>query len=774
MANDELVQTLLRIKLDQSAANATRTGIQGIKGDLTSLSTNANESTAAAGKLVSQLEDVNKIAKSSGGNLRSVLGATGQIAGSLIPGAGQLFGVAGAVTELKQQFGGLKETIGGLSGGMKAAGVAGIAFGVALAILNQRFQEGKKAAGEELDARQKALDLLRTGTKEEVQSRIDALQQAKDAREADAANAQKFLQNLRDGIKQNFGEAGAAIAEINAKLGTGAPELAKAIENADAATKALSTTNTELDLLTQGLGTNATAQADLAASLEATEAAAKKLSDQLFKYAQDDIAAQVESRKQIRDLYRNGTQEDLDNARFAAQEQINITQDRIEAERDYQKSFEIGSEQYKAVQQILDDLSETQDAQIHSLSALKDANLDVAVAQNEAIKATVAAGESITNTYKQYQDDVLSITSKYNENYASLEKKRIDTVEKIQQDAVDSAAKLLADLQQKQSDLKQNLDQSLSDDARKRQQTELQNQIDFQRNEVRSEQKYQDDIARIKKQAQDNEFELALDRDFAGLARSRRQTANQISEVGSQAQKDRQARQTALKEQAQDQNAAYLNERQNKLDQYQRSLSEAQAQYQREYRQATINRNRALAAAQQDYNTQLNQLNSSLRKELDLRYRAAQSEISLARQTTETRQRMFASEYQAALKFFNITGNILQSGNSGGTGGGGGGGSRGRAFGGSLDAFSGAMVNEKNSSGNESFRAGGKSAQFPNTAGYFIPFQTGNVDKGNSGGQSIIVNSPITVSGVSDSQEVANIIDKRLETTIRRIFVNKA
>jgi len=136
MANDEVVESLIRLKLDQSAAAGARQGIQGVKSDLAGLDAGAADGIASTAKLADKLADVNKQAKASGGNLRSLLGATGQIAGSLIPGAGQAFGVAGAITEVKAQFGTLKETIGGLSGSMKALGAAGVGLGVVLALLN--------------------------------------------------------------------------------------------------------------------------------------------------------------------------------------------------------------------------------------------------------------------------------------------------------------------------------------------------------------------------------------------------------------------------------------------------------------------------------------------------------------------------------------------------------------------------------------------------------------------------------------------------------------
>lgn len=244
----------------------------------------------------------------------------------------------------------------------------------------------------------------------------------------------------------------------------------------------------------------------------------------------------------------------------------------------------------------------------------------------------------------------------------------------------------------------------------------------FQRDEAKSAKTHLANLLKIRKDAEANEFELVLNRDFAGLAKQRRDTDARLAEEDDRYVEERTQRLEALKVQLGDQQKAFIREREQRLRQYQQQLTDLQAA---KVRDLKLNDD----AARLD----IQRLQDKLTAELKIKQQAYAADLALA---AEYAARLRAVMSQALIANHSTTGGI-QIGSSGATVGGHPN-AGGRAAGGPLGAGQTAMVNERRGQ-RESFQTGGRSLMLPGGAGIFTALRSGRVDPGASGGITITV-----------------------------------
>lgn len=747
---DEVTNVLIQLQLKNAAQ--VKAGLDSVKAEIGSLSDAASEAHLPFDEITTSIKRLKSEAKGTSTSVEGLRRTGGALSQIGLGAIGAPISQVGDIAQVVKEFQNLRKALPELaSGAIQAAGGIGPLIGgiVTIAAPAIALTLAFKALTDAIAAQKKLVDDTVAALKSDTDTRlqdIEAIHNASSQQIKDSIEVQKLKlaeiqtekaarQAFLDDIQRQYAELGSSFDPAKrAALG----------EAGQAAQQSLDDLTKREEELTGSIKRNTDS---ILPNIEARERETK-----IIQLQDAGLEQQIDLRTKEAGLIRSGSSQAI--------------QSRIDALLDENIAIVDVINSGKASKDELTKLGDRLGKNNAELQSLQVNVLDVVRArekEEQALKDLAAQQEKVVGVYEKYQDDIKSISEKYNEDAANLEQKRVDKLAEIQQQALDDAQKLLTDLQNREADLRTNLDRELSAQSQAAQQQQLQDQIAFQRNEVKEEQKHQDEIERIRREARANEYELSLSRDFAGLARSRRQTANQIAEVNRQANQERQQRLEEYRQRVSDEQAAFIAQRAQAIAKYQQDIADAQLQYRREYLLAAQNRNRALAAAQNEYQQQYAQLRINLTRQLQMRYDAARAEIQLVQQTSAIRKQTFDAEYLRAQQIFNLV-----SGASGGFTSS----IRGRAFGGSLSAGMSSYVNEPGHGG-ERFRTGGKSIALPGY-GLFTPLKSGTVEQGGTA-QNITVSPTFNISGTGATPErVAAIVNDKLETTIKRIFVNKA
>lgn len=583
----------------------------------------------------------------------------------VVGGVGDLAQLIVDLPKLKEAFAGLPDaaksavqTIG--AGGVGLIGAIG-ALAVVLSLAQQQFQAVKAAASAGLDSRQQALNLLLTASKEEVRARIVELEEKKKVNQAIADDANKVLGALRTGIANDptikllLGrDLATGITEFGAVLGIGAGELAAAKEAADAANAALNETSVEFNILTQGV--NGMSDAASKAALEIARATNAIAAD----------TARVNAQIEAANLAATGTEKQVqDRLESLAREQVVLTNNLPIMKANLAQATE-GSEAQKAFQAQVDNTQKRLSELSTTVMTLAGDTLVAAKENDKAAEAERKRVESIKAVAK-FNEDVVKIEEQNAQKQIDLATKYADKQVEIAAKAVEDAEKLLAGLEQKLADLSTDLGRDLSGDTRKANFEQAQALVEFQRDELASTQKHYQDLQRIQRAARANEFEQGLSRDFAGLASSRRQTAEQISEANIAFNEDRQARLDAFSAKRTDEAAEFLFERSERLLQFEQDIADARAQFVRERQQQLDASNKALIAARTAYTKELSQLQSKYNAELSARNAAAVAELQMIANGNTAKLQLEAQYIQQSLNLLRSAMNSVSGSASGGS-----------------------------------------------------------------------------------------------------------
>lgn len=792
MANDQIVSTLLKIALDTQAKQSAVSGLKDLRAQVTGLesdvadlnaelpsiadvigsgSDKAAESVRSLRDAYTEVKQAAEDAAQSGSQAGRSLSSLGIVSGRALRGIG--LGAAGEAATQIGDIGRLGEVVGdiknlvssiaplqavaeSLAPALGATAASFVSLGLAIApiaaavlgvvtVLNLLKQSSEEAAKQEqarIDAEQHQLD-------QNFQIKQEAQAKTREQLAQDHDN----LQAEFDLVRQKLDLAKARKAQIDkeyADLGSSFNPQARSDLGAQGEAR-----QKEIDDLTKQFATLQDQLVTTDAAMTSTIQDEKELADTRLKSAQQTIT-QMQQQQQLQVQYdtlkATGSSKQVQGTIEANNRQIASLNAFQKAAADYAATLKVGTEEHtlaaQAAQSYFDQITELQNQN----QQLTDSVLPVIQAREKETAALEYQKKQLQETadaVKKYNADVETLNGKLDDSRQKL----VDTLDAIFENAQKAAEQALQKLEQRRADLLQNA----SRDEEKQERANAQKRIDILINEQRQEadtyKAYRRKLRDIQQQADEQSFDLILNRDFAGLFNLNRQTQFQKNQAA-QEEQDAIADERAARQQNLDDLARSIAiERQERQIALAQQLNDAVTAYQQERQQIEIQRRdaeikaRAAAAREQQL----------LQQQLDTRAAAIRSELTLIQQGEEQRLAITAQAMQALVN----QAQQLLSAFSGGSGGGGGG-SHHRAFGGFLRAGQISTVNELPGQ-RESF--GGQ--RLSGGLGLLIPFRSGNVSPGNTGGSGLNVTITQNIQGGADADLIAEISAKKIVQVLK-------
>jgi hypothetical protein len=330
-------------------------------------------------------------------------------------------------------------------------GAAGAAMTAVMLLAADSLNKAKEAALADLNARQKALELLKTGSREQIQERIKELEKEKALRQQAAQDALAIQQKLIADTDAALGSGITNLELLGGMLGLG--QFGAVKQDLEEANKALGETSTELNLLQQGA---AAAQFDIG-ELN------KQLSQYRIEAAQD---AFNKAKFQANAFNMTGKQLEQtlsDNAITMGALQVALK----ELAGDTSKE---AIAQTHAYLKQLDDLRENQQYLIDIAGPYIDAKEAQAAADERAKKAAeemkkqadeyAKAAESAAKAQSDYNAKLEDIASEVGKRIADAVRDRDKALAEAFADAERERAKVVEDVQEQ---LNENEQQALED-----------------------------------------------------------------------------------------------------------------------------------------------------------------------------------------------------------------------------------------------------------------------------------------------------------------------
>lgn len=692
MATRKVSEVLLRYSIDKAASAATQNELKKINSLLAQNSAASDKAAAVAAQTGKAVKDAfggsaqsnvdavtkkieNQTAKSETllSKLQAVqaqLKANAEIpdpsAGSLTGEVGSgLFGRGGAIARVGREVKALPAipipgtglstdalakitSLLGTLGPAAVAAAAGVAvLVVGVVALNKITEESKKKLDAATTANKAYYDLLGSGaTTKDAKSRLEELKKVQAAQQQELGNITQGFAAAQQGAKEAYGNVAGTILSTLTQISNADDKLTGRADELRTSTAA---NEAEINRLTQAIDEQGFSANDAAEAAKELAEAEKKLAEARFKVAQAGIDAEVNTRQKIRELIRDGSREQLDDAKQSIQDQIEQNQDKINKERDYQKTLKLGTEQYDAVTAKIRELEDENTNLINSMASLSSETIKTIVTENDLAKFREQQNKDTAAAVQKYNDDVVKLEERANEQRAALQQRYNDALIKAAETAARAAEDALDKLQQKRDDLALNFGRNAASQQQKFEFEQLESQIKFQENEAKAARDHARDLQQIREDAAAEEFDLILNRDFAGLFKQRQQTTRRINDAERQYQEERQERLQSYQEQNAAAARQYVFEQQQRQIKYQQDLTDAQTQYQREKLQIEQNRQRALTDARNSYNKELNLLNQKLQADLQARQRGAIAELQLISQTEQQRVSIMAQAQTALI-----------------------------------------------------------------------------------------------------------------------------
>lgn len=536
------------------------------------------------------------------------------------------------------------------------AGAAAVAvMGAGVVALNVILGDSKA----QLDAATKAnttyYDLIRNKTTSgELQEQITTLAEslAVDMAELDSIN-----KAFDSGFKSVENIVGNSQAKALFALGqiSNADDVLTA--RADELRKTTGENSVSLGVLMDAQDSAVIAANDLAAATIAAKKAEEELAAVRASNSVRLDQVRIQSQIEATNLAANGTEKQVQDRLEALAREKAVLQANLPIMQANLATTTEGTKAYEAYKNQLDSTT-------LRLAELDTTMLTLAGDTLQAVKANDLAAEaekkridSIAAVTK-YNADITKINEDEAAKQADLAQKYADKQVDIAAKAVEDAQRLLENLEQKLAGLATDVNRDLDKDARKANFDALQDQIEFQRDEVAATQEHYQDLERIRRQALAKEFEQGLDRDFAGLAASRRATAEQVNESNIQFNQDRAARLAAFEAKRSDDAAEFEFERQERIIKFEQDIADARAQYIRERQQLADAKTKQLLAAKAAYDKELSMVNSKYRAELAARDAAIRAELQQIQAGNQARLQL---ETQLQQQYLTILRNAANS-----------------------------------------------------------------------------------------------------------------
>lgn len=499
---------------------------------------------------------------------------------------------------------------------------AGALIGLALAIksFNDTVEASKKVVDSVIAARIELAKILRDGTRQEIELKRDQLKEELDDLRAQRDEARR----LRDEVFSTFGGGGLGDVprQIILQLTT-IRELEGTYNDLNAQTVNL---ETQYNRLTQALDNNETAAQDAAEAERELLAARQAGIDR-------SVTTQLRAESEVRKLNVEQTRERIATLRAENEGIQRVLQ-----------AGQVSEEKQKELAQTLIDNAIALGIFTRALpdkSRLEDA------AEAEAQRAQRL--EETVGAVRQFNDDIAKLTEARAEKEADILADLNDKIVDITRKAADDAEQELRQLEQRRQDLGRDLGRDERDARREAELEDLEARIDFQRDEARSFRDHLRSLRDIREQSQAQEEDLALNRDFAGLRRLRRDTNIRLNQESRNFREQRAERELAFRDQIEDEQRRRAFERESRLLRFNDALEDANIQAQRELQQIQRNKQRELNLAQQAANAELNLLSQKYNTELQARRGAIQAELQIINQGQQARLQQEAAFQRALL-----------------------------------------------------------------------------------------------------------------------------
>lgn len=393
--------------------------------------------------------------------------------------------------------------------------------------------------------------------------------------------------------------------------------------------------------------------------------AAKKFAEDL-EADKKRLENAIDSQKTYYELLQTGTSESIKagledlKVKLAVAEAVRRD---IQAGQDQLKGFGIFqglAEQFTGLKdkakEADDEINNTRsqiDAYTKALETSAVAANDAKEAEKKLADERKAQQDESINAVKSYNADVKRITDQEHQAEIDAAKRYADNQVRIAQQAADAAAEALQHLIDARANLQINAQRADTQAQIDAQRKRLDEQIAFQREETLAARKHANDLLEIQRKTKEQEFDLALNRDFAGISQLRRNTASQINEANRQYVEEAQLRIEAFQQRIKDDQEQFIRERQDRLTRFRQQLSDLNAAYQKELqliRQRKVDQLNQLNVA---YRAELTQLRDKLSSELSLRRNAIVAELQLIQQGNAAKlalEAQYLNQIQALLR----------------------------------------------------------------------------------------------------------------------------
>lgn len=543
-------------------------------------------------------------------------------------------------------IGNIMRLIGGLPTPLIAVGAGFAAVGASVVLLNASLTESKAKLDAAAIANTKYYDLLREKTTSgELQTQINDLVTKLDADQAELDTINKSFASGFNAATDQFGNFIGGVLYSFSQVSNADDNLVKRADELKASVAADVET---LKTLRNAQDSDAISKNDLKAATEAATKAEQELAAVRANNAVKLDQARIQSQIEAANLAANGTEKQIQDRLDSLAREKEVLNANLPIMQANLATVKEGTKEYDTYKNQIDNTRSR-------LAELDTAMLILAGDTLQAVKANDAAAvaekkrvDSI-KTVEAYNQDIARINDQTAQKQTELATKYADKQVEIAAKAVEDAENLLTKLETRLADLATDVGRDLDKDTRKANFDALQDQIKFQQDEVAETQKHYQDLERIRRQALAKEFEQGLDRDFAGLAASRRATAEQVSESNIQFNQDRQARLDSFAAKRSDEAAEFEFERQERIIQFEQDVSDARAQYNRERQLLAESKNKQLAQAKTAYDKELALTQSKYRAELTARDAAVRAELQLIQAGNTARLQLEAQLQQQYL-----------------------------------------------------------------------------------------------------------------------------
>lgn len=587
-----------------------------------------------------------------GSDILGVADAMGELSETLRDMPGFIGGVANAGAALAGILPGVSAGMGAVLAvaAPVAAGIVGV-----VAAFNQIQSNAKKAREEmekELETRRRLLVLsgeIQNATRDEVQERIDQLNQQIQDEQALIAQAQTDRETLETDHYKRLGMF-VHVFESGAEA--------------------------QIDAIEEDIKNSTNAVEGYTAELNELYAAR----DDDLRAVNDAIAAErelAESRREEADIMRSATAEGVQKRIDVTREELELQREHIARLEEVRAGTEEGTNAYEQISQEIIAASEETDNLTQHLEFLEGAAMNAARANDaaaealekereaaeEAAKAAEETREKMREAYEYGQQqlaDIADTTQKYNDEIAKinedklkaladLEQRYSDTLVSIAEKAADDAEAAYRALQDEIASANLDIQRDAAEATREAGREDLQAKLDFQREEAKAARDHARDMKRIREDAAAAEFDMIASRDFAALLRSRLSTSRALERAAGDYGVEGQERRLAFDQERADTQRQRETERQERLIDYQQRIADARAAYQVERAEINQQRQDALAEAKQAYDRETALAKNAAEQALQVRAAGYREEIRMLAMTQGQRLQIEAETQRALL-----------------------------------------------------------------------------------------------------------------------------